>query len=426
MLDGTAEVAQSLATALAVGLLIGLERGWRDRNRAEGTRIAGLRTFALVGLLGGGAALLGPALGPWPMAAALASLAALLAVSYGRATEETGSVSLTGAVAALLTFVLGALAASGFPVPAVAAAVVTALILGMKTTLHQGLRRIEPAELASGLQLLVLSLVVLPLLPDRNLGPMDALNPYRLWWAVVLVAALSMGGHFAMRLGGPQRGMLWAGLIAGLASSTAATFALARQGRTQPALAATAATAIVAACAMMFMRMAVVVVALQPDLSGRLAVPLIALGATTFAAAWFSWRVQAARRVAAKLPLDPDAPPFDLRSVLAFGALLAVVALVVRYAVQVLGTPGLLAVAGIAGLADVDAITISTIRMHGQGIVDAQTATLAALLAAAANLIFKGAVAWIVGGSEIGRSVARAFAAVLSAGVVAMVLTIAI
>lgn len=414
--ESTLAVAQSLGASLAVGLLIGLERGWRDRERAEGSRVAGLRTFALLGLLGGTAALLAPMLGPWPAAAALLAVAALFGVSYVHSVSASGSVSLTSAVAAVLTLALGALAASGHPVPAIAAAVVTALLLDLKSVLHGWLRRIEAQELRAALQLLVLSVVVLPLLPDRAMGPFGALNPYWLWWAVVLVAALSLSGRVAMRLTGPRRGLLWTGLLGGLASSTAATVALARHGRGRESLTGTLAAAIDAASAMMFLRMAVVVGVLQPAAAGTLSAGLALLAVVGFLVAAWQWRRAAGHRV--KESLDHVSPGFDLSSALGFGLFLAFLTVAVHAAREAMGTAGLLGLAALSGLADVDAITISLMRMQREGSIGASAAGWALLAAAGTNLASKAAMAWAVGGAALGRRVALAFGVMVVAGAV--------
>ncbi|HEY0824415.1 MAG TPA: MgtC/SapB family protein, partial [Ramlibacter sp.] len=170
------QAAARLAAALSVGLIVGLERGWRDRDRPEGGRVAGLRTFALIGLLGGVLHL--EADSPLPLATGLAGVALLFAVSFGRASSATGTLSITSAVAALVTFGLGALAAAGQVVLAVGAATVVALLLGMKGELHQGMRRIHPEELNALLQLGVVTAAILPLLPDEGFGPYRALNPF--------------------------------------------------------------------------------------------------------------------------------------------------------------------------------------------------------------------------------------------------------
>ncbi|HYE38564.1 MAG TPA: MgtC/SapB family protein, partial [Ramlibacter sp.] len=167
------QAAGRLGAALAVGLLVGLERGWRDRERPEGSRVAGLRTFALIGLLGGLLNLFpDPVL---PLAAGLAAIALLFAVAFGRAASAGGTMGITSAVAALVTYGLGALAARGQGALAVGAAAVVALLLGLKDELHRGMRRIEPGELKAALQLGVLTAAILPLLPDAGFGPYGAL-----------------------------------------------------------------------------------------------------------------------------------------------------------------------------------------------------------------------------------------------------------
>lgn len=414
------ETLRGLGAALAIGLLVGMERGWRDRELADGGRVAGLRTFALVGLLGGVAAMLDVWAGPWALAAALGGLAALLAVSYAAGAKASGSVSATTAVAAMVTLALGALAAKGEAVAAIAAAVVVALLLDLKPVLHRWLRLVESRELTALLQLLVLSLVILPVLPDRGFGPFGAINPYRLWWAVVLVASLSLAGHVAMRLSGPQRGLLLSGLLGGLASSTAATVALARRSQQQPDGAATLSAAILAACGVMFIRMTVLVAALQPALLARLGGILAVMALASFGAAAWHWR-QRSGEGTPDGEASADESLFDLRSALAFGALLAAVAVFTRAAKDTLGTAGLYGLAALSGLADVDAIVISVMRMNADGELPAGTAALGAVLAAASNLVMKAGLARAIGGRAIGMRVGASFGIVaLTGGVAAL------
>ena len=175
-----------LIAALAIGLLIGLERGWNDRELPEGSRVAGLRTFTLTGLLGGVLGHLQPNFGPWPLVAAVLGLSLLLTVSYARTAKISGNLSATTTIAMLLTLVLGAYASHGNVTLALTAAVIVAVFLDLKPTLHGWLRLIEHRELTASLQLLVLSVVILPYLPNTGMGPFAALNPYQLWWAVIL------------------------------------------------------------------------------------------------------------------------------------------------------------------------------------------------------------------------------------------------
>lgn len=410
---------RALGTALAIGLFVGLERGWRERDVREGGRVAGLRTFALIGLMGGALSLVGEQAGVSPLlllAVGLASVAALFTVAYRRAAADSGTVSITTAIAALVTFVLGALAAQGQEVIAVAAAVVVTLLLGMKEQLHGGLRRIQAAELNAVLQLAVLSAVILPFLPDEGLGPYQAVNPFRVWLAVVLVAALALAGHVAVRLRGERQGLVWAGVLGGLASSTAATVTLARVARGQEGLAVPAASAIVAACGVMFLRMAVVVAMLQPELALRLGGFLVLLGAGCFLAAWFLWGRQPAP---ARGDVPAEAKLFGLPTALGFGGALAVVAIAVRAARDYLGDAGIYGVAFISGLADVDAIVISSVQMHAQDHLAAGATAAAILVAAFSNMVMKAAMAWAIGGREVGWRVSAGYAFALAAGLLA-------
>lgn len=409
---------QVLAEALAVGLLIGLERGWRERDLPDGGRVAGLRTFALIGFLGG---LLGMQPAPeFAFGVGLAAVALLFAVSYRRASIAAGSLSITTAVAALVTFVLGALAARGHAVLAAAGAVVVALLLDLKAVLHRWLRLIEAAELNAVLQIGVFSAVILPLLPDAGFGPYGSLNPFRLWLAVVLIATLSLAGHAAVRIRGARQGLLWVGVLGGLASSTAATLALARSVRAEPRLARAASAGIVAACGVMFVRMAIVILALQPTLAPRLAGLLALLGVASFLATASLWPRSTA--VSAEPAVAP-AKVFDLATAIGFAAVLAGVGVLSRAAQDVFGVAGLYGVAFLSGLADVDAVVISSAQMFAQGQVGATVVAIAILLAALANLLVKGAMAWTIGGSRVGAPVVGSYLAVTATGAVAVAIS---
>lgn len=409
--------AGRLGAALAVGLLVGLERGWEGRERPEGGRVAGLRTFALIGLLGGVLNL--GAASALPLAVGLGGVVLLFVVSFSRASQAQGSLSITSAVAALVTFGLGALAAQGQVLLAVAAAAVVALLLGLKDELHQGIRRIEEAELHALLQLGVLSAAILPLLPDRGFGPYEALNPFKLWLAVILIAGLSLAGHVAARWLGAHQGLLWSGLLGGLASSTAATLALARTARAEPALAVPAAAGIVAASGVMFLRMAVVASLLQPALALALGGPLVGLAIVTFLAAAWLWRGRQEGGAAVELP---EGPVFELRTALGFALLLGVVAVLARAAQDALGDAGLYAVGFVSGLADVDAPLISSLDMAARGEVGTTTAVRTIVLAVTANMVVKGAMAWTIGGKAVGKRVAAGFLAVLVAAAAGLAL----
>jgi uncharacterized membrane protein (DUF4010 family) len=403
----------ALVAALAVGAVVGLERGWRDRERLEGGRVAGLRTFALLGLLGGVLGVLSSSLGMWPVTGGLIGLSVLAAVSYREGVRAHGSLSATTAVAALLTYALGALAGVGQAALAIGVAVVVAVLLNLKPTLHRWLQLVEHRELSAALQLLVLSAVILPLLPNTAYGPYGALNPYLLWWAVVLVAALSVGGHIAMRLTGPARGIFWTGVLGGLASSTAVTLTLARRAKEQPALSSAAAAGTLAACGMMFLRMTVIVWSIQPALGVVLGVPMVAAGATLLGLGAWRWRRCA---LTTQPQRADDMAVFDLGTALTFSAFLGVMAVLIQAATQWLGSAGLFMAASLSGLVDVDAITITVMRMQALGSLSSQAAQIAVGLAIAANMLTKTLIAFFTGSALVGRPVALGYGVSIAVG----------
>lgn len=403
-----------LLAALCIGLMIGLERGWRHREVADGGRVAGLRTFALTGLLGGVLA----QGGAWLLAAGAVGMAALATLSYREAFRATGNLSVTSAVAMLLTYGLGALATQGAPALAVGAAVIAAVLLNLRPELHRWLRLMEHRELSAALQLLVLSAVILPFLPDASYGPYGALNPYRLWWAVVLIAGLSLSGHVAMRVAGPQRGALLTGLLGGLASSTAATLALARHVRTHPEARDPAVVGALGACSVMFLRMAVIVYALSPTLGRLWWVPMATAAATLGVIALLIWR----RATLNEQPsgVATDFRPFDLATALGFGAFLGLVSVLTEASREWLGPTGLYALALVSGLADVDAITLSLAQMHASGTVTDEVAARAIGAAVIASLGAKAALAWTAGGASFAGRIAGAHVAAAALGATAL------
>jgi uncharacterized membrane protein (DUF4010 family) len=414
--------APGLFAALAVGLVIGLERGWHDRELPEGGRVAGLRTFALTGLLGGVLGHLQPDFGAWPLLGALLGLALLLTVSYARNAKLSGNLSATTPVAMLLTLVLGAFAAHGNITLALSAAVIGAVLLDLKPTLHGWLRLIDHRELAASLQLLVLSMVILPYLPNTGLGPYAALNPYQLWWAVILIAGLSLTGHFAMRITGAQRGVLWTGILGGLASSTATTLALARYAREQPSLAGAAVAGTLASCGVMFFRMVVLLGVIQPTLLSTYGSALVITGVLLLCMALWQWR-KMDRTVVGEGTVGAMAP-FDLGTALGFGVLLAVMSVLVPAAKQWLDTSGLYVLSAVSGLADVDAILISLAQLHGAGGLSTVTTVTALGLATLANMVTKVGIAWTNGGAKVGQSVVVGYLGAMASGAVVLALSV--
>jgi uncharacterized membrane protein (DUF4010 family) len=252
-------------------------------------------------------------------------------------------LSLTTTIAELLAFALGALAGEGEIIPAASAAVVVTLVLGFKPEMHGFLERIERPELLATLRLLLISVVLLPILPDRGFGPWLAINPFRLWWMVVMVAAISYVGYFGIKWLGGERGVLLTGFFGGLVSSTTAAASFARMGRDVPQAQGLFAAGVAVASATMFPRMLIIAAAIAPNLAVSLAAPLLAAAVAGFAfAAFYAVRASRDPIVASTRELEPR-NPLDLGIALRFGLLLGTIMVLARAMSLWLGDRGLYA-----------------------------------------------------------------------------------
>lgn len=371
---------QPLALSLAIGLMIGLERGWQARGAAPGRRVAGFRTFGLLGLSGGLAARLPPLFG----AALLLAAAATLVIGYARARTNRDQ-SATSAIAGLLTLALGAHAASGHAVEALAAAAVMTLLLTLRHRLHGMLRGISPAEIEAGSRFAILALVILPLMPDRAIGPLDAWNPRQLWAVVVLVSGFGFLGYVAARRLGAERGLLATAAAGALVSSTAVTAAYARRLHSEgPAVAALAA-GIGVASAVMFAR-----VLLLTALLARPALPTLAIAIVPAALLQILLAARAVHRLPA-MREDPGVTlgnPLDFRPALLLALFVALLAVASRWAIARFGDAGVGVLLLLTGLADVDAAIITFAGLP-EGLIAPDRAGLLLALPVLANTLFK-------------------------------------
>ncbi len=416
----TFEVIQRLAIALAIGFIIGLERGWRQRLDAEGDRAAGLRTHALSGLLGGAWGAVARASGEWGGAAlgfAFLAFAATIAVFRLREMAHDKTFGATTMVAAMMAFSLGALAMVGDPVAAAAAGVATATLLALKAVLHAWLKHLTWEELRAGLVLLAMSVILLPILPNRGLGPWEALNPFAIWFMTILIATLSFAGYIAVRLAGARLGVLLSGLAGGLVSSTAVTLNMADLAREHPERRWLFVAAIALANAVMLARVLAVAGALNAGLLPWIAPPLVLAALVQAAGAGVLARWSASNEpVSPRLALDN---PFDLAMVLKFGALLTAIMFLAKALTVWAGADSTLALAAISGVADVDAISLSMAKLGGTDI-PSKTAAFAILIAAAINSMAKAVLAWWTGGAALARPLLLAMGSALAAGMLGL------
>ena len=408
-----------LGVALAIGLMLGLERGWESRELHTEQRTAGLRTFGAIGLLGGIIAELAGDHGALLIAAVALALGIVLAAGYWRESEIDRDVSLTTSIAALVTYSLGALAGRGELLGASSSAVILALLLGFRPELHGIIRGIDRNELLATFRLLLISIVLLPVLPNRGYGPWAAFNPYHIWWMVVLVAAISYVGYFATRLMGAERGILITGVFGGLASSTVVALSLARRAKHDlfvPNLLAAGATI---ASAIMWPRIFLIVGAVHPGLAQRLLIPLAA--STIVAVGGAMWLAHRGRdeekALAAGGAKMPATNPLDFGMAIRFGLILTAIMVAARAASAWGGASGLLLVAGISGLVDVDAISLSVATMSTHQLIAPAVAISAILLAAAVNTVLKPLMALALGGAPMGlRFLASSLAMIAACG----------
>lgn len=395
----TFELFQRLGLALGIGLLIGLERGWREREGAKGSRTAGIRTYGLAGLLGGISAALLAMIGPVGFGMIFAAFTGAFALFKLRESGDAHDYSVTGVVAAMVTFVLGALAVAGDMSVAAGFGVVATAILAARTTLHGWLRRLTWEELRSGLILLAMSFVALPLLPDHPVDPWNAFNPYEAWLMTVTIAVVSAVGYVAVRVAGEERGLMVAGAAGGLAASTAVTVANARFSKKAPASSLVLVAATMVANGVSVTRGLALASVVRPQLGLALADVMVPVALALFAGGLALHRWAGTHR--GKGSVGDIGSPFDLVEVLKFGLLLSVIMVVSTVLSSTYGHAGLLYLAGVSGIADIDAIILSTARLAGQS-VSLDGGREAVLVAILSNSVSKTALGFYAGSRQFG------------------------
>lgn len=393
----------SLLTALAVGLLIGLERE-QVKDTHGGSAFAGIRTYPIIALTGALAMILEPG-SMWLPLVVLAGIIVLVAISYAADVRAGRDHGLTTEASILATYLLGALAASrGVLEPmstrlllTVALGVTLTFLLSSKQWLHGIAAKVSRDDFYATVKFLIAAVIVLPLLPREELGPLEAINPFSVGLMVVLIAGLSFAGYAAMRLLGTHRGVLVSAAVGGLVSSTAVTIAFSNRTKENPELAPVAAGAIAIASTIMICRVAVLIGLVNHALLPTLAMPLggAAAGATVGGLLVY-------RRGGAKTPPEINVKnPFELGNAIRFGVVFAVILLATKAAKEYLGNQGLYLAAAIAGGTDVDAVSLSTAKQ-----ASGTPAAIAIMIAVAANTIVKSSLALGIGGRALG---ARAF-----------------
>ena len=403
-----------LAVSLGLGLLIGLQRERTDSH------LGGIRTFPLISLFGSICALLAGTFGWAALVAGFIALSGVLIVSnYLKArSDPEHEPGQTTEVAALLTFALGAYMVKGSLQVAFVAAGVIIVLLHLKGPMHRFVNMMGDRDMTALMQFVVITLIVLPLLPNRTYGPYQVLNPYDIWRMVVLIVGISLVGYVAYKILGQKAGVWLGGILGGLISSTATTVAYARRSREAPGIHRLALFVITIASAIAYGRVLIEIAAVAPRHVGHMATPL---------AAMLVWMVLLAgslyflaRKTEANIP-DPSNPA-ELKSALVFGALYALIIFAVGAAKHNLGSSALYGIAIISGLTDMDAITLSIARMVDQTRIEPSEGWRLILVASLANLVFKGGIAVFLGGWKFGARVLMVFSLALAGGLLLLAL----
>lgn len=408
----------SLLTALAVGLLVGLERE-QVQDTQGGTKFAGIRTYPIIALLGALATLLEPA-SLWLPLVVLGGVIVLVAINYTSDIRAGRDHGMTSEVSVLATYLLGALAASRGVLEPMATRLLLTIALGVALTfllsskqwLHGIAAKVSRDDFYATVKFLIVAVIVLPLLPREDMGPLDAINPFSVGLLVVMIAALSFAGYVAMRLFGTHRGALVQAAVGGLASSTAVTIAFANRTKHNPELAPMCAGGIAIASAIMMVRVAVLVALVKISLVPALAVPL----AGAFAGAALG-ALLVYRRGVGETPTRLEIKnPFELGSAIRFGIVFGVILLATKAAKEYLGNQGLYLAALIAGGTDADAVALSTAKQ-----ASGTPAVVAILIAVAANTLVKSSLALAIGGRALGKRAFLIGSLILAGGVAGLV-----
>lgn len=408
-----------IVVSACLGALIGLIRQWSEQKDKPGEmNFGGVRTYTLWSLLGCLAAYLTEHYSAAILPVALFLVGGHLTMLHWRDGRD-GHPGSTTFVAALLTCLVGALVNWGHQQMAVLVAALTMVTLGSKQPLHSWTRHFTTEDIRSALQFAAITGVILPLVPDRALGPYGAFNPYSIWLMVVLISGLGFVGYLLMRLLGAQAGITVTGLVGGLASSTATTLAFSRRSKDEPELSSSYALAVVLACTVMLGRVGVMIALLNPELARVIALPFAALALPGVSFALWQWLAQRSEKQTVAPPRLHN--PLGLGMAIKFGLLYAVVAFLVKAATSLQLTASLLPLSFLSGLTDMDAIALLMANSLHDGTVVTQLAAKCVIVGAIANSMMKAGFAISLGSPQLRKQVSVVLGLTVAAGVAALI-----
>jgi uncharacterized membrane protein (DUF4010 family) len=435
---------EDLAISVGLGLFVGLQR-----ERAK-PGIAGIRTFALITMSGTMCAMLSQSVGGWILAAGLLGVVAFSVMGSSIASRAgPGGAGITSEIAIILMFMTGAYIVLGAREVAVAVGAGTAVLLNLKPMLHGFVKRLGDQDVWAIMQFALMSFIILPVVPDKAFGPYTVLNLHQIWLMVVLVVGISLGGYIAYKFLGQRAGLLVGGLLGGLISSTATTASYSRRameacheaaavvvpgdgaagvlvgdpvvaghnGNSAGAAAAAGVVIAIASC-ILYVRVLAEIAVVAPSLTPAAAGPMVAMLVVSMALAVIMWS-QSRHRMEG---LPEQQNPTELKPALAFGLIYAVVLIAVAAAQEAFGQRGLYVVAGLSGLTNMDAITLSAAKMVREDGLNTGTAWRAIMIAAMANTAFKAAMVVSMGGRQLIMRMMPVFGLTIVAGIVILAL----
>jgi len=406
-------ILQGLGAVIFIGLLIGLER---EHSRSKDQKIfAGIRTFPLIGILGFLTALTSSLTSDWVYVAVLFGFSGLLITAYFTAAKD-GRLGGTSEVSAFLVFILGTMVYYGYILlPAIIAIVIT-MFLSLKIQLHTFVGKISGEDIFATLKLAIISIIILPLLPDRTFGPFDVLNPRLIWYMVIFISGISFVGYFFIKLLGKDRGIILTGLLGGLVSSTAVAFSLSKKSVLQPLLSYHYAIGIVLASTMMFIRVFIIVLVLNSALVSNLWIPLLIFAISGYIISRIMYKKESKN----DLTDIEISNPFELKSAFLFGLLFAAVIFGAKAAQVYLGDQGIYAASALAGLTSVDAIVLSISKLSKENLVFL-VAEKAIIISLISNTIVKILITVIWGSDELKKVVIKGLGLVLVVPVIYLI-----
>lgn len=400
----------SLIVSAGIGLIIGLEREFNTHD--DPTHLGGIRTFILAAVLGNVADWISKHTSPDVLTAMVAGFTVLVVVAYFVQTQK-GKIGLTTEIALLLTFLLGVANSRGLMQESLAVVVLMTTVLSLKSQLHGFIKQITEEELFAFIKFIVLALLVLPMLPSTPFGPDNLLTPRDLGYIVVLVLSISFTGYLLLKFGSPHKGILLTAVIGGLFSSTLIAWVFSAKSRERVDLASAYGSGIVLASSIMFVRVFIWVSIFAFPVAMDLFLPLLLMLLVSLVP---TWRVIQEHKKGSEAPPLAPGNPLDIKNAVFFVFLYIGITLLMAASRQWLNQAMIYVSGAVAGIADIDAITISTAKWAATPSGQGREAAIIILLAVMSNSIFKWLVSVFNGPAALRKPVGIGFGLVLLVG----------